>query len=330
MHIPDGYIGPQTYGAGYAIMAPIWAAASRILKRTVSRKQIPMLALGAAFSFVVMFLNVPVMGRLTAHPVGAGLVAIVCGPWAACIAISAALAVQAVPFGDGGITTFGLNCLNMAVIIPFVSWGAWKLLLSTKPTPRRLWLASAAAGYIGIVAAAAAVGIEVGVQPMLSPRGMYLPYPVQVALPAMLIPHLLIVGPIEAVITAAAISYLYRTDPQVVASQPISVARRFALLALVTLLLVPLGLLLPNWFRAGAAWGEWGVDELKQMLGYVPHGIAQGSRLWHAPIPDYAVPGHEATPVSIVFVALAGTIGTAAVAYGVVRLIKRGGKDAAS
>ena len=163
MHIPDGYIAPQTYGAAYAIMIPIWAIASKVLRRTLSRKQVPMLALGAAFSFVVMFLNIPVAGRLTAHPVGAGLVAIMVGPWAACIGMSAALAIQAIPFGDGGITTFALNCLNMAVIMPFVSWGVFKLLSGRGPSGARLWVASAAAGYCGVVAGLFAwPGIDVG------------------------------------------------------------------------------------------------------------------------------------------------------------------------
>ncbi|HYB19909.1 MAG TPA: energy-coupling factor ABC transporter permease, partial [Thermodesulfobacteriota bacterium] len=57
MHIPDGYLGPQTYGALYAIMVPIWALASRMVRRTLSEREVPFLALGAAFSFVIMMFN---------------------------------------------------------------------------------------------------------------------------------------------------------------------------------------------------------------------------------------------------------------------------------
>lgn len=335
MHIPDGYIGPQTYGAAYAIMLPVWAIASKILKKTLNRKQVPLLALGAAFSFVVMFLNVPVLARLTAHPVGAGLVAIICGPWAACIAISAALAVQAVPFGDGGITTFGVNCLNLAVIMPFVSWGVFKLTAGANPNPRRLWFSSAAAGYVGIVAAAVAVGVEIGIQQTISGPGMYLPYSIKLTVPAMLVPHLLIVGPIEAVITAAAVGYVYRTEPWLLVkhekAHPMSIARRLAIVGLVVAALAPLGILLPRMFGAGAAWGEWGPDELRKMIGYVPHGIARGANFWRAPLPDYALPGKEAAPVWIVGIAIVGALATVAVGIGIGRLISRGGsKDAAS
>lgn len=334
MHIPDGYIGPQTYGAAYALMLPIWAAASKILRRTLARKQVPLLALGAAFAFVVMFLNVPVMGRLTAHPVGAGLVAIVCGPWAACVAVSAALAVQAVPFGDGGITTFGANCLNLAVIAPFVSWGIFKVVRGSQSGGRRLYIASATGGYIGVVAAAAAVGIEMGLQPVLAGPGMYLPYSIKLALPAMLVPHLLIIGPLEAAITAAAVGYIYRTEPWILSPQgekpPMSVARRVAIVSAAVLLLVPLGIWLPQLFGAGSAWGEWGSDELGRMLGYVPEGIRRGSGFWNAPLPDYALPGNDATPAWTVAMALAGGLAAVAVGLGLGRLLSKGGKDAAS
>ena len=79
-----------------------------------------MLAFGAAFSFLVMMLNVPVAGGTTAHAVGAVLIAVIAGPEVACLAVSAALVIQAFFFGDGGILTLGVNCLNMAIVMPYV------------------------------------------------------------------------------------------------------------------------------------------------------------------------------------------------------------------
>ncbi len=57
--------------------------------------------------------------------------------------------------------------------------------------------------------------------------------------------------------------------------------------------LTPLGLLLPEHFGAGSAWGEWSTDELKQRVGYAPKGLTRLSDKWHAPIPDYAHKNHE-------------------------------------
>lgn len=70
MHIPDGYLGPMTCGVFYAVMLPIWAAASKIVKKTLKVKQVSLLAIGAAFSFVIMMFNVPIPGGSTGHAVG--------------------------------------------------------------------------------------------------------------------------------------------------------------------------------------------------------------------------------------------------------------------
>jgi hypothetical protein len=57
--------------------------------------------------------------------------------------------------------------------------------------------------------------------------------------------------------------------------------------------LSPLGLILPEHFKAGTAWGEWGADEMRELIGYIPHGLERLSALWSAPIPDYAFRGWE-------------------------------------
>jgi len=61
----------------------------------------------------------------------------------------------------------------------------------------------------------------------------------------------------------------------------------------ILIVLSPLGLLLPEHFKAGSAWGEWGIDEMRQLVGYVPKGLAKLSGLWQAPLPDYALKGWE-------------------------------------
>jgi cobalt/nickel transport protein len=59
------------------------------------------------------------------------------------------------------------------------------------------------------------------------------------------------------------------------------------------ILLSPLGILLPEHFKAGDAWGEWGTDTVKKLVGYIPQGLEKLSSLWSAPIPDYAFKGWE-------------------------------------
>lgn len=61
----------------------------------------------------------------------------------------------------------------------------------------------------------------------------------------------------------------------------------------ILIILSPLGLLIPGYFKAGSAWGEWGVDEIQKLVGYVPKGLEKLSSLWNAPVPDYTFRGWE-------------------------------------
>ncbi len=217
MHIPDGYIGPQTYGAAYAVAVPFWVAASRILGKTLRSRQVPILALGAAFSFVIMMFNVPIPGGTAGHAVGGVLIAVLLGPWAACLAVSVALIVQAVLFGDGGITCIGANCLNMAVVMPFVGFGVYRLIAGRSDvTSRRRWIGAAVGGYVGLNAAALATAVEFGIQPIVAHdaagHALYAPYPLSIAVPVMAVEHLLLFGLVEAVVTGMVVAYLQRAD----------------------------------------------------------------------------------------------------------------------
>lgn len=217
VHIPDGYLGPQTYVASYAIMAPVWAYASKVLSRTLRSRQVPLLALGAAFCFVIMMFNIPIIGGTTGHAVGAVLVAVLLGPWAACIAVTTALLVQAVLFGDGGITTFAANCINMAVVMPFVGYWVYRLIAgSSCNSPRRTWIAAAVAGYAGLSVASITTAIMFGIQPIIAQdsmgRALYAPYSLKVAITAMGAEHLLVFGFVEAVVTGLAVAFLQKSD----------------------------------------------------------------------------------------------------------------------
>jgi cobalt/nickel transport system permease protein len=217
MHIPDGYLGPYTYIALWIIMIPIWYYAGRKLSSELKSRQVPLLALAAAFSFVIMMFNVPIPGGSTGHAVGAAIIGIVLGPWAAVIAISVALVLQALMFGDGGITAIAANCFNMGVVMPFVAYYAYKLISSgTEVASSRRVIAAAIAGYISLVIASAFTGFEFGIQPLLHHTAegvpLYMPYPLSVTVPAMVLEHAFGFGILEALITALIFAYIQRTD----------------------------------------------------------------------------------------------------------------------
>ncbi len=202
-------------------MIPIWLYAGTWLRKKLKDRQVPYLALAAAFSFVIMMFNVPIPGGSTGHAVGSALVAIILGPWVAVITTTVALLIQALLFGDGGITAFGANCFNMAFVIPFVAFYLYRFISGkTKITSNRRILAAGVAGYVALTAGALATGIELGLQPLLehSAEGtaLYMPYGLSITVPVMLIEHMLFFGFVEAVVTALAFAYIARTDPTII------------------------------------------------------------------------------------------------------------------
>ncbi len=128
MHIPDGYLSPSTCAVLYAGAGVGWYGALRRIKRTLTTRMVPMISVFAAFSFVLMMFNLPLPGGTTGHALGVTIAAIVLGPSGAILAISIALAIQALFFGDGGITTLGANCFNMAIVGSFVAYTVYRAI----------------------------------------------------------------------------------------------------------------------------------------------------------------------------------------------------------
>lgn len=217
MHIPDGYLGPYTYVAFWIIMIPIWYYAGKKLNAELKSRQVPLLALSAAFSFVIMMFNVPIPGGSTGHAVGGAIIGIVLGPWAGVIAISVTLVLQALIFGDGGITAIAANCFNMGVVIPFVGYYIYKLISGNSDiTSSKRIIASAIAGWCSLTIAAFCTGVEFGIQPILQHTAagtpLYMPYPLSVTVPAMVVEHAFGFSILEALITAVIFAYIQRTD----------------------------------------------------------------------------------------------------------------------
>jgi len=66
------------------------------------------------------------------------------------------------------------------------------------------------------------------------------------------------------------------------------IIRNFAIGLVALIILAPLGLL-----AVGETFGEWGPEEIKEKLGFVPPGLEHLSSFWSAPLPDYALPGGD-------------------------------------
>ncbi len=302
LHIPDGYLSPLTVAVLYALAIPFWWLASQRLRTHLTQRMVPLIALFAAFCFVIMMFNVPLPGGTTGHAVGGTLAAIVLGPWGAVVAVSIALFIQALFFGDGGILAFGANAFNMAILLPLAGYAVYRLLSSRSPlTSKRRVVAAFVGAYVALSLSALAAGIEFGLQPLLFRAAdgtpLYAPFPLSVAVPAMLIPHLLIASVVDGIATALVVAYLQRTNLPILQlnERPLEAvargggwARTRALWVGLAILAVlsPLGLL-----AAGTAWGEWAPEEVQALTGFVPEGLQSLSQTWNAPLPGYSIPG---------------------------------------
>ncbi len=309
MHIPDGYLSPSTCAVLYVGAGAGWYSALKRLKRVLLGRVIPLISVFAAFSFVVMMFNLPLPGGTTGHALGVTIAAIVLGPSGAILALSIAIAIQALFFGDGGISTLGANCFNMAVVGSLVAYASYRLMAAGAAlTSRRRVVAAAIAGYLAVNAAALLAAVEFGIQPLLfhdaNGTPLYAPYRLGVAIPAMMIGHLTFAGLAEAVISAGLVAYLQVADPAllrttsgvpddkaeaITAGGTAARSLQTLWIAIAALmLLTPLGIL-----AAGTAWGEWSPLELARVQHVnsppsVPAGLQRLSNLWTAPFPAYA------------------------------------------
>ncbi len=303
MHIPENYLAPATCAVMTAAMIPVWGHAVKKVNEVVPQETIPMIGVGAAFSFLGMMFNVPLVGGTTGHAVGGTLIALLFGPDAACLAVSIALLLQALIFGDGGILSFGANCFNMAFILPYVGYAVYKLIMKGKTDEKgaKSFIAAGVGSYVGINLAAFFAAVEFGIQPLLfkdaAGNALYCPYDLSVSIPAMMIPHLVVAGVVELIFTVAIFAFVKKVSPDltydVINSGAVTAEKKkhipvFALVA-VLIAATPLGLL-----ATGTAWGEWGADEIAEIvtngkaLGYTPTGLENGWSL-DVLMPDYTL-----------------------------------------
>lgn len=309
MHIPDNYLSPSTCAVLGAAMVPVWRRAVRKVKEEVTRKKLPLMGIGAAFSFLIMMFNVPLPGGTTGHAVGGTLIAILVGPYAACISVTTALLIQALIFGDGGILAFGANSFNLAFILPFAGYYIFNFIKSKFKSEKSEMIGAFIGAYCALNLAALFTAIQFGIQPLLFKDAagfpIYCPYPVSIAVPAMLIPHLLVAGFIEGAVTVGVYGFIKKVSPGMIYESGSSGTGPIYSLLAIMIMLTPLGLL-----ATGTAWGEWGADEISEVtsagssLGYTPRGMKEGFS-FEAIMPDYTAGGMPET-LAYVLSAVAG------------------------
>jgi cobalt/nickel transport system permease protein len=198
MHIPDGFIDIPTSVAFAGLAATGVAISLKGAKSTLDEKTAPLAGLTATFIFAVQMLNFPVAAGTSGHLLGGALAAVLVGPWAASLALTVVLLMQALLFADGGLTALGLNVFNMSLIGVWVGYLIFTLVKKLLPKNKSsISVAAFLAGLISVPFAAAGFVLQYAI-------GGTATFSISQVLTAMLGTHFLI-GIGEGVITALAV-----------------------------------------------------------------------------------------------------------------------------
>jgi cobalamin biosynthesis protein CbiM len=199
MHIPDGFIDLKTSAAVATASVIGVGVALRGAKSQLTEKSAPLAGLTAVFVFAVQMLNFPVAAGTSGHLLGGALAAVLVGPYAATLAITVVLIIQAFLFADGGLTALGLNIFNMSIVGVWVGYAIFLLVRKIMPKKKAsIAVAAAIAGLVSVPAAAASFVLQYAI-------GATATYETSAVLTAMISTHILI-GIGEAIITFLTVS----------------------------------------------------------------------------------------------------------------------------
>jgi len=268
MHIPDGFLSIVVSIICWLITAGVLSVAVSHANKNLGERQVPLMGVMAAFIFAAQMINFPVAGGTSGHLLGGALAAITLGPWAGMLVMTAVIAVQGLLFQDGGLLVMGANILNMGLLTAAVGYGLYRSV-SGRSQNAKLIVAGLAA-WLSVMTGALATSLQL----WLSNTAR-----LDIVVPAMLGVHALI-GVGEALITVAALSFIFRTRPDLLDAESASAqaGRGWVIAGVVIVLLVvilsPLASVNPD-----------GLNRVAMDMGFINTGFS-GS----GPLAGYTVP----------------------------------------
>lgn len=199
MHIPDGFLSPQTWIPAYALAAGAWTWAARGLRQQLDETTVPRLAMITALAYGLGLVMLPLPGGTSGHALGVALLALLFGLRPAFLAASLVLLLQALLFGAGGVTALAINALCIGLAGSGLALGVFHAL-------RRVHEATAVAlaAWSSVMGTGILIALVLGAQPLIAHQAdgspLFFPFGWAITLPAILLPHALI-GLGEAALT---------------------------------------------------------------------------------------------------------------------------------
>jgi cobalt/nickel transport system permease protein len=288
LHIPDGFLSTAVSLVFWVLTIIAVSIAISKTNKSLGERQIPLMGIMAAFIFAAQMLNFPVAGGTSGHFLGGALAAIVLGPWAGILVMTAVIAVQALLFQDGGLLVMGANIFDMGILTAIIGFGLYRSVSGSTNKTLKLAVAGAAA-WLSTMAAALLAALQLWISGTSS---------LQIVLPTMLGVHALI-GVGEAIITAAALGFIFQTRPDLLEAG--AVAEKGGrgwivagiLVTLVAVLLSPLASANPD-----------GLERVAEDLGFLESGLDSPYQI----LPDYTIPFLGETALSTIVAGIVGAL----------------------
>jgi len=296
LHIPDGFLSLIIAVIFWGITIITVGIAISKTNKSLGEKQVPLMGIMAAFIFAAQMLNFPVAGGTSGHFLGGALAAMVLGPWAGILVMTAVIAVQGLLFQDGGLLVMGANIFNMGLLTAMIGFGLYRSVIG-RNKGMRLAVAGIAS-WLAVVASALVASLQL----WLSGTSR-----LEIVVPAMLGVHVLI-GIGEAIITVAALSFIEQTRPDLLNKKATSSkgGRGWiyagVVVSLFTVLLSPLASASPD-----------GLNRVAEEMGFLRLGQSAPYQI----LPGYTIPFLGQTALSTI---VAGAVG-ALVVLGLMVLI---------
>ena len=313
LHIPDGFLNAPVSIIWWVLTVAIIALAVRNTSSALNERQVPLMGVMGAFIFAAQMLNFPVLGGTSGHLLGGALAALLLGPWAGALVMACVVGLQALLFQDGGLLALGANIFNMGILTAFIGWGLGNVLLRAFGNrPWSLVVSGFIAAWVSVMAAAALTSLQ------LTLSGV----PPNVVFSSMLFVHTFI-GIGEGLITAAALSFVVATRPDLAASlagrvDKTSLGKPVSAPLVGAVTLIGLGFAFGAALLSPLASGD--PDGLEKVAG--DQGFLD--RAQDAPytlLPDYTIPGLDGS-ISTILAGFIGLLIVFALVYGITMLIR--------
>ncbi|MGB0387517.1 MAG: energy-coupling factor ABC transporter permease [Ardenticatenaceae bacterium] len=302
LHIPDGFLSLMISLLFWLLTIVAVGMAVRAVGDSLGERQIPLVGVLAAGIFAAQMLNFPVAGGTSGHMLGGALAAIILGPWAAILAMTAVISVQALIFQDGGLVVMGANIFDMGILTALVGYGVYRIAAGQSKQVR-LGVAALAA-WLSVMAAALLAALQIWLSGNADASLLF---------PMMMGVHALI-GIGEALLTVGALLFILSARPDLL--QEAAVKERGSVawvpaglaVALAVTLLAPFASASPD-----------GLESVASQMGFI--SLAQDAP--YQILADYNVPIFGQTGLSTIFSGLIGALIVFGLLYLLVNKLKK-------